>query len=61
MEDKAETVALFSIIISVILFFALPIQEIWYSIAFLVFGINLALIKKMWVWAGWASDKIEHN
>ena len=58
MENKAETVSLFSIILSVILFIVLPIQELWYSIGLFCFGFSLALVKRMWVLAGWASDQI---
>lgn len=59
MKDKVEVIALFSIILSVILFIVLPIQELWYSVSLLCFGVSLALIKKMWVLAGFAADKIE--
>jgi len=59
MYNKVETIALFSIIISVIMFIVLPIEELWYSIALFCFGFLLALIKQMWVLAGFASDKIE--
>jgi len=59
MENKAEEIAFLSIVLSVILFFALPIQEIWYSILLLCFGFSLALIKKMFGFANWASTKIE--
>jgi len=59
MQDKAEAIAFLSIILSVILFFALPIQDIWYAILLLCVGFSIALIKKMWGLAGWASDTVE--
>jgi len=58
MENKAESVAWISIIIGVILFF-FPYDYLFYAIFFLCTGIAIAIVKNMWVLAGWASDKIK--
>lgn len=60
MQEK-EAIAFFSMILGVIFFFALPLNQVWYSVTLICFGFSLALIKKMWGVAGWAADKIESN
>lgn len=58
MENEAEKIAFLSLILGAVLF-VFPIEYFGYSLLFLCFGVALAIIKKMWVMAGWASDKIE--
>jgi hypothetical protein len=58
MESKTEKISLISLILGIIfVFFDSPM---WYwAIIFISVAIVLPLIKKIWVIAGWASDKIE--
>jgi hypothetical protein len=58
VKDKAESTAWLSIIIGVILFF-FPLEYLFYAIFFIVIGVSIAVVKNMWVLAGWATDKIE--
>jgi len=59
VENKTETISFISLILGVVFFILLPIQELWYSVSLFCFGFSLALIKRMWVWAGMFSDRIE--
>jgi len=58
MENKAETIAFFSIIIGVIIFF-FPIEYLFYAVFFLCIGVSIAFVKGIWITAGWASNKFE--
>jgi len=58
VENKVDTIALFSIILSVVLFF-FPLEYIVYAVFFLCVGISIAFVKGIWIIGGWASNKFE--